>query len=281
MKIVCFTDQEKRNWGVYHSKEQLITPLGHIWADHTEALTKSVEELEGLVARHRHLDIFNQGTYFLPPVTPQNKIFCVGLNYGRHVVESGRDLPEYPSLFLRHIDSFVGHGEEVVKPLVSDQLDYEGELVVVIGLAGRHIKEGDAWRHVAGYTCMAENSVRDFQKHATQVTAGKNFDRSGAIGPWICTFKSIDSESQLGLQTRLNGVVVQDGSTDDLIFSIPRLIAYISTFTELRPGDLIATGTPEGVGMKREPPLYMKENDVLEVEIEQVGLLKLRVSVER
>lgn len=280
MRIVRFSNQGKISWGVYHQQDQLLTPLGHIWAQHTEALLQKDEDLKRLVEKYRSLDIPIQDLVFLPPVTPSNKIFCVGLNYGRHVLESGRDLPSHPSLFLRHLDSFVGHKERIIKPSVSEQFDYEGELVVVIGRTGRHIKEEDAWQHVAGYTCMAENSVRDFQNHTAQVTAGKNFDQSGGIGPWILSARSIEPGSSLRIQTRLNNVAVQDDSTKDFIFSIPRLIAYISTFTELKAGDLIATGTPEGVGMRRTPPLYMQENDVLEVEIEQVGLLKLFVSGE-
>lgn len=280
VNIVCFSYQGEKNWGIYHSQSQTVTPLGHVWSTHTEVLAIATCQLAEEVERHRALDIASKKVVFLPPVSACNKIFCVGLNYGRHVVESGRELPEYPSLFLRHADSFVGHAENVWKPAVSDQFDYEGELVVVIGKSGRHIKEENAWDHVAGYTCMAENSVRDYQKHATQVTAGKNFDRSGALGPWIKTADGIKRTQPFHLLTRLNGVVVQNDSTADFIFSIPFLVAYVSRFTELKAGDLIATGTPEGVGMKRQPPLYMAVGDVLEIEIEQVGVLRVAVEAE-
>lgn len=277
MKIVCFNYKNQKNWGVYHAQSENITPLTHVWPTHIEGLSAGFSALEQAVQEQSHLQLNQKEVSWSVPVTAENKIFCVGLNYGRHVLEAGRELPKYPSLFLRHIDSFVGHEQNIIKPLVSNDFDYEGELVIVIGKAGRSISEDQAWDHIAGYTCMAENSIRDYQKHAAQVTAGKNFDATGAIGPWILLANGELDPSQLRVQTRLNGQKVQDGNTADFIFSIPALVSYVSTFTQLKPGDLIATGTPEGVGMKRTPPLYMKEGDKLEVEIEHLGVLAVSV----
>ena len=226
------------------------------------------------------VDLHEPEIHWLPPVTPTAKIFCVGVNYGRHLAESGRTATAHPSLFLRHYDSFVGHRQSIVKPSNSSQFDFEGELAVVIGRSARHVHASDAMAYVAGYTCMAENSLRDFQKHTTQVTAGKNFEHSGGIGPWIVPRDIVASPGELNLTTRLNGQVVQQARVAELIFPIPQLIAYISSFTTLHPGDLIATGTPEGVGFKRQPPLFMKEGDHLEVEVDQVGALSTRVSEE-
>lgn len=217
---------------------------------------------------------------WLPPVQPTSKIVCVGLNYQTHVAESGRKQAEYPSLFLRHTDSFVGHGQAIVKPSCSQQFDYEGELVVVIGRKARHVSEDTAMDYVAGYTCMGENSVRDFQKHTAQVTAGKNFEHSGSLGPWIASRDNVPDPAELTVTTRLNGHQVQHGLVADLIFPIPRLITYISTFMTLEPGDLIATGTPEGVGFRRTPPLFMQPGDVLEVEVSGVGVLRTPVITE-
>jgi 2-keto-4-pentenoate hydratase/2-oxohepta-3-ene-1,7-dioic acid hydratase in catechol pathway len=213
------------------------------------------------------------GLRLLPPVPAPRKILCVGLNYGRHVAEAGRELPAHPSMFARFADSFVGHEAPVWKPRLSDKFDYEGELAVVIGRAGRHIAARDALSHVAGYTCMAENSVRDFQKHNAQVTPGKNFERSGAIGPWLVTADEVGDPARLQVITRLNGTVMQQGDVSDLIFPIPELIAYISAFTPLSPGDVIATGTPEGVGSSRKPPRFLAVGDTLEVEIPGIGTL--------
>lgn len=277
MKIVCFAHNGIERWGVYEEQTQKITPLDSIWPNHVEGLKAGVEELTEKVKQQKKSVIDSGEVSWSVPVMPTNKIFCVGLNYGRHVLEVGRELPTYPSLFLRHIDSFVGHEQAIIKPSVSDQFDYEGELVIVIGKRARHISEESAWDYIAGYTCMAENSIRDFQKHAAQVTAGKNFDHSGAIGPWITTANAVSAPDQFSLRTYLNEQLVQDGNTADFIFTIPSLIAYVSSFTELKPGDLIATGTPEGVGMKRQPPLYMQVGDRLKVEIEQVGALVMTV----
>jgi 2-keto-4-pentenoate hydratase/2-oxohepta-3-ene-1,7-dioic acid hydratase in catechol pathway len=216
---------------------------------------------------------------FLPVIPRPEKILCAGINYRSHAAETGRELPKQPSMFIRFADTLVGHGGEMIRPNVSDNFDYEGELTVVIGKAGRHIKAEHALDHVAGYTCFVDGSVRDFQKFS--VTSGKNFPGTGPLGPWLVTRDEIPDPSKLTLTTRLNGNEVQHATTDQLIYSIPQIIAFCSDFTALSPGDVIATGTPEGVGHGRKPPLWMKPGDALEVEISGIGVLRARIGEER
>lgn len=208
------------------------------------------------------------------PVERPEKILMVGLNFLHHVKETGREIPKYPSLFTRYPDSLVAHGEPLVRPGVSSKFDYEGELTVVIGAPGRHIPRERALEHVAGYTLCNDGSIRDFQRHTIQFTPGKNFWRSGSVGPWIVTADEIPDPAALSIETRLNGVVVQESSIGDLIFPIPDLIAYISSFTPLTTGDLIAIGTPSGVGAFRDPPLWMKPGDTVEVTVPGIGTLR-------
>jgi 2-keto-4-pentenoate hydratase/2-oxohepta-3-ene-1,7-dioic acid hydratase in catechol pathway len=212
---------------------------------------------------------------FLPLVPKPNKILCAGVNYRAHAVEVGRELPKQPSMFIRFADTLVGHGGEMIRPAVSDNFDFEGELALVIGKAGRHIEAKHALDHVAGYSCFVDGSVRDYQKFS--VTSGKNFPGTGPLGPWLVTTDEIADPSRLTLTTRLNGQQVQHATTDQLIYSIPQIIAFCSDFTALSPGDVIATGTPEGVGHSRKPPLWMKAGDALEVEISGIGTLRARI----
>lgn len=221
---------------------------------------------------------FEEVEAFLPPVAASSRIFCIGINYPDHAAEADKagagDLaPQWPTVFLRHAASFVGHEVPVVRPAASGQFDYEAELAVVIGKAGRAIPRERAMAHVAGYTCLAENSVRDFQKHSRQVTPGKNFDRSGAIGPWIVTADNAPDPAAMTVQGLLNGKTVQHGKVADLIFPIDALIAYLSRFTALQPGDIIATGTPDGVGSRQTPPRYLEPGDSFSVRIDGVGQL--------
>lgn len=218
---------------------------------------------------------------WLPPVLASTKIICAGVNYAKHAAEMDRQALQYPSMFVRFADSFVGHGEPVIRPRVTDSFDYEAEFVVVIGRTGRHIPEHVALDYVGGYTCMAENSARDYQKHNAQVTPGKNFDRSGSMGPWIVTSATIPDPGTLVVTGRLNGGIVQQAGVCELVCPVARLIAYVSTFTTLRPGDMIATGTPEGVGASRKPPRFMQAGDVFEVDIEEIGCLRNHVELEQ
>ena len=209
----------------------------------------------------------------LPVVTNPGKIFCVGHNYETHRQETGRAKVGHPSIFTRFADTLTPHDGPIVRPKVSTSLDYEGELAIVIGKGGRHIAEADAMSHVAGFACANDASVRDWQWHTQQFTPGKNFPSTGGLGPWLVTPDEIDDLQAVTVTTRLNGQQVQHAGLADLIFPLPVIIAYLSTFTPLSPGDLILTGTPGGVGAKREPPLWMKAGDVVEVEISGVGLL--------
>ncbi|AUA57867.1 Ureidoglycolate lyase [Achromobacter spanius] len=271
MKLISFLEAGRNAWGVVRDTDVVV--LTHVWPDVIAGLEAGLDEIAGAAQADGMPCRPLAGLQWLPPVPAPGKILCVGLNYGRHVAEAGRDLPAHPSMFVRFADSVVGHREPVWKPRASDRFDYEGELAVVIGRGGRHIAAEDALSHVAGYTCMAENSVRDFQKHNAQVTPGKNFERSGAIGPWLVTADEVGDPSRLEVMSRLNGERMQHGQVSDLIFPIPELIAYISAFTPLSPGDIIATGTPEGVGSSRKPPRFMVAGDTLEVDIPGIGTL--------
>jgi 2-keto-4-pentenoate hydratase/2-oxohepta-3-ene-1,7-dioic acid hydratase in catechol pathway len=219
-------------------------------------------------------DVALDAVAFDPVITNPDKIMCVGLNYHDHVVETGRTVTANPVLFARYAGSQVGHRQPLVKPLESDDFDYEGELAVVIGKGGRRIHEADALAHVAGYSCYNDGSVRDWQRHTSQYMPGKTFAGTGGFGPWLVTSDEIPDPSVLILTTRLNGQVVQQTRLDVMITSVPALIAYCSTILPLLPGDVIVSGTPGGVGAKRTPPLWMRPGDVAEVEITGIGTLR-------
>jgi 2-keto-4-pentenoate hydratase/2-oxohepta-3-ene-1,7-dioic acid hydratase in catechol pathway len=208
------------------------------------------------------------------PVIPNpDKIFCVGLNYEDHRKETGRSVVANPVIFSRFANSQTGHEAPLIRPRISDTLDYEGEMAVIIGKTGRYITQEDAFSYVAGYACYNEVTVREWQYHTHQWIPGKNFFGLGAFGPWMVTADDIADLNAARLTTRLNGQVMQEATIDQMIFSIPRLIEYCSTFTQLEPGDVIVSGTPGGVGAKRNPPVFMKPGDRVEVEITGVGLL--------
>jgi 2-keto-4-pentenoate hydratase/2-oxohepta-3-ene-1,7-dioic acid hydratase in catechol pathway len=213
-------------------------------------------------------------TIFLPVVPRPGKIICVGLNYADHSAESGFKQPDYPTLFGRFATSLIGHKVPLIRPSLSDQLDYEGEIAAVIGRRGKHVSKANALDHVAGYAVFNEGSVRDYQFKAPQWTVGKNFDGTGAFGPALVTSDELPPGARgLQLTTRLNGETVQSASTDDMVFDVASLIAIISEAITLEPGDVIVTGTPAGVGVARKPQLFMKPGDVCEVEVEGIGLL--------
>jgi len=217
----------------------------------------------------------------LPPVANVGKIICIGLNYRDHSAESGFKVPEHPTAFVRFESSLIGDGAPLVCPAVSEQFDYEGEVVAVIGTGGRHIPRARALQHVVGYSIFNDASVRDVQLRTPQWTFGKNFDGTGAFGPFLVTADEVPHGAHgLKIQTRLNGKVVQEASTDDLVFDVSALIVGISEVLTLEAGDVIVTGTPAGVGMARKPPLWMKAGDICEVEVERLGTLRNRVRKE-
>jgi len=209
------------------------------------------------------------------PIAKPGKVICLGLNYADHAKEAGRDVPDYPVFFMRGATSLMGASAPMVRPAVSDHLDYEAEIMLIIGRGGRNIPETAALDHVFGYTLFNDGSVRDYQKKSIQWTAGKNFDSTGPVGPIVVTPDELPAGcAGLNIQCRVNGEVVQNSSTNDMLFSVARTIATISEFATLEPGDMVATGTPPGVGMARTPPLWLKPGDVCEVEVERIGILR-------
>ena len=229
----------------------------------------------GKVAQGEAPDIALADVTFLPTIPDPHHVFCAGKNYKDHVVEMGFEMPEHLTLFLKANSTLVGHGGEMICPKVSECLDFEGELCAVIGKETRHVSEAEALDYVAGYTVMVDGSVRDFQKHS--VTAGKNFHATGPLGPLMTTADEIPDPSQLHITTRLNGDMVQDAGADLLIFDIPYISSYLSKVTVLQPGDIVATGSPEGSGAGRTPPLWMRGGDKLEVEISKIGKLSVDI----
>jgi 2-keto-4-pentenoate hydratase/2-oxohepta-3-ene-1,7-dioic acid hydratase in catechol pathway len=214
---------------------------------------------------------------YLPTIRDPEKIICIGINYGNRNAEykDGAEAAQYPSVFMRTPGSLVGHLEPIWNPPESKQLDYEGEIVLVIGKGGRRIAAADAWEHVAGLTLMNEGSVRDWLRHSKfNVTPGKNFERSGSLGPWLVTADELAPDAELHLMTRVNGELRQDDTTASLIFTFARLIEYLSSFMRLTPGDLIATGTPTGAGARFDPPKYLRGGDTVEVQVPEIGTLR-------
>lgn len=233
-------------------------------------LSRFAALVEGATPDHHVNDVM-----FLPVIPNPGKILCAGLNYVAHRVEGQHKVEaSVPPFFTRFAQSQVGHGQPMVCPRESTQFDYEAELAVVIGRAGRRIAEADALSHIAGISCYNDGSVRDWQLASGQWTPGKNFPATGAFGPWMVTSDELAPDSVLSLVCRLNGVEMQRTTTDLMMFNIPQLIAFCSTFTTLEPGDVIVTGTPGGVGLRRDPQVWMKHGDVVEIELEGVGILR-------
>ena len=210
---------------------------------------------------------------FLPVIPDPGKIFCIGLNYETHREETKRPVVENPTVFTRYADSQVGNRQPMIKPKSTNRFDFEGEMAVVIGRGGRYIPEENAMDHVAGFSCYNEGSVRNWQRHTSQFTPGKTFPGTGAFGPFLVTPGEVGDYEDLPIQTRLNGNIMQDATLADLIFPLPKLIGYISQFTPLSPGDVIVTGTPGGVGDRRNPPVYLEPGDTVEVDIGVLGTL--------
>jgi len=281
MKLATFKTAQGASYGAVTGKGivDLRRYLGNQYAD-----LRTLLEGNALDQAKKYLseapDYQPSDVTWLPVIPNPDKIVCVGLNYEEHRAETGRDKTEQPALFLRVAESQVGHRQPIVRPRESTHLDFEAEIALVIGQPGRRISQKDAFKHVAGYSCYNDGSVRDWQRHTIQWTAGKNFVRTGAFGPWMVTADEIPPNTVLTLSCRLNGERMQHATTEQMIFKIPKLIEYISTFTTLLPGDVIVTGTPGGVGARRTPPLWMKPGDKVEIEIDKVGVLENTIGEE-
>lgn len=276
MKLVSYRDTKGDSFGVATGDGLIdVGRAGDIPAvSLREALEQNVlGDIRGF-ASGRKPDAALDDVTLLPPIPDPHKIICVGLNYAAHAAEGGREPPEYPSLFPRYANTLVGHGQPMIRPKASETLDYEGELAFVVGKAGRHISKDRAYDHVAGYSCFNDGSIREWQRHTSQFLPGKNFVGTGGFGPWLITIDEVPDPAALTLITRLNGEEMQHTGVDDLIFDVPAMVAYISTFTELVPGDVVVTGTPSGVGAYRKPPVWMKDGDTVEIDISGVGVLR-------
>jgi 2-keto-4-pentenoate hydratase/2-oxohepta-3-ene-1,7-dioic acid hydratase in catechol pathway len=282
MRVVSFERNGKPSYGLL--KDDAIVDVGSRLASRYRDLRAvlaagALPELEKV---QKEAPSFKTNEVkFLPVIPNPEKILCVGLNYVSHRTETKRPETEHPSIFTRFADTQVGHLAPVLRPSFSTRFDYEGELALIIGRGGRHIAEQDVNAHIAGYSCYNDVSVRDWQRHTAQWTPGKNFPNTGAFGPALVTPDEIPDLGACKLTTRLNGQVMQQAPISDLIFTIPVIVSYVSKFTALNPGDVIATGTPGGVGDRREPPVYMKDGDVVEVDIDRIGLLRNIVQTDK
>ncbi|MDA9509168.1 5-carboxymethyl-2-hydroxymuconate isomerase [Bradyrhizobium sp. CCBAU 11386] len=274
MKLATVAIDGRTTWGLVEGDNffDVGTVLASRYADLRAAIAGALADVAE--ARSKAAATPLAKLTWLPVVPNPDKILCVGLNYETHRKETGRTEVEHPTIFARYANSQTGHLKPIIRPRVSTDLDFEGELAVIIGKAGRYISRSEAMGHVAGYACYNDGSVRDFQRHTHQFTPGKNFPDTGAFGPWMMTPDELGELAELKLTTRLNAEVVQEARIKQMIFDIPRQIEYCSTFTRLEPGDVIVSGTPGGVGSRRNPPLWMKPGDVVEVEVERLGVLR-------
>jgi|TARA_B110000483_G_scaffold90218_1_gene111441 2-keto-4-pentenoate hydratase/2-oxohepta-3-ene-1,7-dioic acid hydratase in catechol pathway len=274
MKLVSFTRAGTASYGLV--VEGGVVDAGAVLGDKYTNLRQILEadalaELQDLATRKADFSL--EEIEFIPVIPEPQKTFCIGINYMTHIKEMNREKPEFPWVFIRHPHCQVGQGQEMIRPKASECFDFEGELAVIIGKTGHNIKREDSLSHIAGYSCYNDGSIRDFQRHSQLFTAGKNFYKSGSFGPWMVTSDEIPDPTQLSLETRLNGEVMQSAKLSDLCFDIPYLIEYLSTIGPLCPGDVIVTGTPGGVGFGRDPYVWMKEGDTIEVEISSIGVL--------
>ena len=275
MRLATFKTAQGPSYGIVTGKGivDLKRYIGNQYPD-----LKSLIAGNGFAEAAKHLsespDYKESDVTWLPVIPNPDKIVCVGLNYQDHVVETGRDNTEQPAIFLRVAESQVGHRQPIIRPRESKNLDYEAEIAVIIGKAGRRISQQNSWSHIAGYSCYNDGSVRDFQRHTSQWHPGKNFVATGPFGPWMVTADEIPPNTRMTLSCRLNGEQMQRATTEQMIFKIPKIIEYVSTWTTLLPGDVLVTGTPGGVGARRNPPLWMKPGDKVEIEIDKVGILE-------
>jgi 2-keto-4-pentenoate hydratase/2-oxohepta-3-ene-1,7-dioic acid hydratase in catechol pathway len=273
MRLISFVHEGQPACGVLEDNQILVDPSSR-HADLKAVLESNAlrEFAEACASSGKRVPL-DQVT-LLPVIANPGKILCVGHNYEEHRQETGRAKTSHPSLFVRFADTLIGHEAPIVRPPVSTSLDFEGELAVVIGRGGFRVPAEQALDLVAGYSCFNDGSVRDWQWHTQQFTPGKNFPSTGAFGPALVTPDEVGALDDLTIQTRLNGDVVQSSTLGHMIFPVAEIIAYVSTFTRLSPGDVIATGTPGGVGAKRQPPVWLKPGDVVEIDIAGVGLLR-------
>lgn len=277
MRFLTFSHAGKESWGVI--TDEGVIDLGNlIGSSLLEVLQQDRIDAMKKLANGLEIDYKAEDVEFLAPITNPGKIACVGVNYANRNAEykDGSEAPKFPSLFIRTPDSFTGHDQPLIRPPESDKLDYEGEIVIIIGKEGRRIAEEDAYDHIAGITIMNEGTLRDWVRHAKfNVTQGKNFIQSGAIGPWMVTADEFTPEQfeNMRVTTRVNGEVRQDDTTASMMFPFKYIISYFSKFFHLKPGDVIATGTPNGAGARFEPPRYLVPGDVVEIDVEGVGTL--------
>ncbi len=278
MKIATYEHNGKDSYGVVidNGIVDLSARIGHKYPGLLELLRAEALDQAAKAAEGASPDVSLDDVTLLRPVPFPEKIFCIGVNYGNRNEEykDGSDAPKYPSMFVRTPDSLVGHGANIVRPPESPQLDYEGEIVIIIGKAGRRIKPKNIRDHIAGLTIMNEGTIRDWLRHAKfNVTQGKNFNATGGLGPWMVTADEFPDFNNLSLETRVNGEVRQQDNTDNMVFKFEYLLPYLSTFMELKPGDVIATGTPTGAGTFFDPPKWLVPGDMVEVEVGGVGVL--------
>ena len=284
MKFISFTYENKNSFGIV--KEDTVIDLTQYIdgvTDLREAIRKDKLNELSEMASLTETGISLEKVRYLPTITNPEKIICIGVNYLDRNAEYKDDseLPKYPSVFMRTRESLVGHKEDILDPPESSQLDYEGEIVLIVGKDGRRIPTEQAKTHIAGMTIMNEGSIRDYLRHAKfNVTQGKNFAKSGSIGPWMVTSDELDPFSSLEIKTKVNGELRQNDNTDNLMFSFEYLVSYLSTFYHLKAGDIIATGTPNGAGARFDPPKYLTAGDVVEVEVSGIGSLKNGVITE-
>ncbi len=283
MSFVSFESAGRATYGMWLSEAQWLQVPEGFQAAHPDLKSAiAAGKLDELAAACRQSGKAVQASQarLLPVIANPGKIFCVGLNYKTHVAETKRADSQYPSIFTRFADTLSAHGAPLPHPKDTKRFDFEGELAVIIGKGGRYIAQANAFDHIAGYACFNDATARDWQRHTHQWIPGKNFPLTGPFGPFMATTQEIQDVNSLTLETRLNGEVMQYASVADLIFTLPVIIEYISGFTTLNAGDVIATGTPGGVGDRREPPIYMKPGDVIEVEITGLGTLRNTVVAE-
>jgi 2-keto-4-pentenoate hydratase/2-oxohepta-3-ene-1,7-dioic acid hydratase in catechol pathway len=282
MKLATFTVADKATWGLIEGEFALDlgAVLGGRFADLKALIAQSgISDAGAARASAPRHPLAAIG--WLPVVPNPDKIFCVGLNYEMHRKETGRAEVAHPTIFVRFANSQTGHMTDIVRPRVSTQLDFEGELALIVGKPGRYIPRERAFEHIAGYSCYNDASVRDWQAHTHQFTPGKNFPNTGSFGPWMVTRDELPDLAERKILTRLNGEIVQQATLGQMIFDIPALVEYCSSFSRLEPGDVIITGTPGGVGVKRTPQLWMKPGDQVEVEVEGIGVLRNSIAAEK